>query len=83
VQQRAQPRSLGQTVQTIAQPGYGLSALPAIGAAFRRTRWDRWVQSGLAVTTTLAGGLAPVLWGERAATAGLLAGEWRSWWRSR
>lgn len=74
VQQLAQPRSLGQTVQTIAQLGYGLSALLAVGTAFRRTWWDRWVQSGFAVTTTLAGGLAPVVWGERAAMAGLLAG---------
>jgi hypothetical protein len=64
--------TLGQRVQTCVQICYGVFAVLAIATIFRGRRWARLALIGLALTATVAGGLAAVSWGSASLAMGLL-----------
>ncbi len=63
----------GQAMQSAAQVAYGLLSLMAVGTTFWHRRWMRPVLAGWALALTVAGGLAPVVWGDSSAAVGLLS----------
>ncbi len=64
----------GQTVQSASQLGYGVFGLATLITLFQGIGWAGLARAGWLVTVTLAGGLAPVVWGGSPTTTGLLAG---------
>jgi hypothetical protein len=64
----------GQQAQTAAQIAYGLLSILTIVTTFRGHRWRRPIRAGWVVAVTVAGGLAPVVWGGSGLGIGLLAG---------
>ena len=74
LRQLPQSQGVGQTVQSWGQLLYGvLSGLAAV-TAFRGRRWASLVLIPWAASLTMAGGLAPVVWGDTGWGSGLLAG---------
>lgn len=72
LRQIPQSATVGQRAQSIAQVTYGgLSVLMVIGVLWRR-RWAP-IQVCWTASTTVAGGLAPVVWGGSGLAVGLLA----------
>lgn len=64
LKQLPQAETAGQLVQTIAQLGYGALSPASIVAAVQAHRWAPRLHAAWAVSVTVAGGLAPVVWGE-------------------
>lgn len=65
--------STGQKVQTVFQLLYGVLSLLVIGATFRVGPVARVARWAWVITLTIAGGLAPVVWGGSTWVAGLAA----------
>jgi hypothetical protein len=74
IQQYSESHTTGQWVQTSLQLVFGVFSILALIVAFRASRWRRVVNVGFVVSTTLGGGLAPIVWGEQGLFAGLAAG---------
>jgi hypothetical protein len=74
IQQYSESHTTGQWVQTNLQLVFGIFSILAVIAAFRASRWRRAVNVGFVASTTLAGGLAPIVWGEQGVLPGLAAG---------
>jgi peptidoglycan/LPS O-acetylase OafA/YrhL len=74
IQQWSQPLSPGQRIQTGAQFAYGLLALLAVASISRTGTFGRVVRVSWLVAITVAAGMAPVVWGDAAWGAGLVAG---------
>jgi hypothetical protein len=72
--QLSEAHTLGQKTQTVCQFAYGLFALLSVVTTFRGHRWSPVSYAGWTVSITLAGGLAPVVWGDASVAIGLLSG---------
>lgn len=66
--------TIGQIVQTVVQLLYGVLSVACIAVRFWAPGWIRPVVITWAVSLSLAGGLAPVVWGHSAIWIGILAG---------
>jgi hypothetical protein len=66
--------SIGQRIQTAAQFAYGLFSLLTVASLFLTGMITRIVRASWLVAITIAGGMAPVVWGGAAWWAGLVAG---------
>ena len=64
----------GTVLQSVAEFGYGLLSAAVILTAFRFRTLARAIRFAWLATLTMAGGLAPVVWGGTGPAAGLLAG---------
>lgn len=73
VNELPQSETPGQTVQALTQFGYGLFALLSVVTTFWARRWNPLMLGGWTVSATLAGGLAPVVWGGASLLAGFAA----------
>lgn len=69
-----QSQSAGQKVQTVFQLLYGLLSLLLIVSTLRVAPFRRFVGWAWVITFTIAGGLAPPVWGDSTWLAGLAAG---------
>lgn len=74
VEQVSQAQTLGQKVQTASQFVFGLLSLLVGASAFRVHRFSRIVRWTWVAAVTIAGGLAPVVWGASPWASGLVAG---------
>jgi len=74
IRQWPESRSLAQKVQTFAQFGYGFFALLAVVSAFWEQGTAQFIRIFWLITLIIAGGLAPVVWGESGWAAGMVAG---------
>jgi hypothetical protein len=74
VDQLPQSTTPGQTIQTVTQFAYGLFALLSLLTTFWARRWNPHMLVGWTISVTLAGGLAPVVWGDSSLPIGLVAG---------
>ena len=74
IQQWPESHSLGQKVQTGAQLAYGILSLLAVASVARTAGFTRVVRLSWLVTITIAAGMAPLVWGDGAWGAGLVAG---------
>ena len=74
ISQYSESHTTGQWVQTTLQLVFGVLSLCAIIVAFRASRGRRAVNVVLVASTTLAGGLAPIVWGQAGLLPGLAAG---------
>ena len=68
-----QSQSIGQRIQTAAQFAYGLFALLTVASVWRPGTFARVVRVTFLVAVSVAAGLAPVVWGDAAWWAGLVA----------
>lgn len=66
--------STGQMAQTISQLVYGVGALLCIVTTLWAQRWASIARLVFLIGITLAGGLAPVVWGDAQIPSGLIAG---------
>jgi hypothetical protein len=64
----------GQVVQTVLQLVFGALSLAVIAVWFGARQWSRPVIIAWVVSLSLAGGLAPVVWGQSSVTIGIVAG---------
>jgi len=69
-----QAQSIGQRTQTAAQFAYGLFSLLTVASITRSDTLVSVVRASWLVAITIAGGMAPVVWGGAAWWAGLIAG---------
>ena len=69
-----QSQSTAQKVQSVFQLLYGVLSLLVIGSTLRVGPFDRVVGWAWLITFTVAGGLAPPVWGDSTWLAGLAAG---------
>jgi hypothetical protein len=67
-------KTLGQQVQTVTQLAFGVLSIAVIAVWFWARQWSRPVLVAWAVSLGLAGGLAPVVWGEATIPIGILSG---------
>jgi len=74
VQQYPGIQSTGQWVQTAFQFLLGAFSVLSLIVTFRFLHWRRVVYPGLALSVGLAGGFAPVVWGEQSLVIGLASG---------
>ena len=74
IEQWPEAQSLGQKVQRVAQFAYGVLSVLAVASTARTGTFTRVVQTSWLVAITVAGGMAPVVWGDAAWGAGLAAG---------
>jgi len=74
VEQWPASRSPGQKVQSVAQFAYGTFSLLALATGVGSARIARAVQVSWLVCLTIAGGLAPPVWGASGWGRGILAG---------
>jgi len=74
ISQYSESHSTGQWVQTTLQLVFGVVSLCAIIVAFRASRWRRTVNGVFVASTTVAGGLAPIVWGDAGLLPGVAAG---------
>ena len=65
ISQYSESHTTGQWVQTTLQLVFGVFSLCAIIVAFRASRWRRGVNVVFVASTTLAAGLAPIVWGDQ------------------
>lgn len=70
----SQSQSMGQKVQSTTQFLYGVLSLLVIWSTLRVGRFHRVVRWAWVVTFSVAGGLAPPVWGGSTWPAGLVAG---------
>lgn len=73
VEQLPESISAGQYVQSAAQLIYGICAILCIATVFRWREFAVPVQLGFVAGCVVAGGFAPVSWGETSYGVGLLA----------
>jgi len=66
--------TLGQKFQTACQFAYACFALLSVATTFRARRWSSASYAAWAVSLTLAGGLAAVVWGDASVAVGLVSG---------
>ena len=71
ISQYSESHTTGQWVQTTLQLVFGVFSVLAVIVAFRPSRWRRAVNVVFIASTTLAGGLAPIVWGEQGLAAGV------------
>lgn len=74
IQQYSASHTTGQWIQTNLQLVFGVFSILALITVFRPSRWRRAVNVGFVVSTTLAGGLAPIVWGKQGLFPGIAAG---------
>src|SRR5215212_10118440 len=74
IHQWPQPQSPGQRIQTVAQFAYGFFAALTVASVWRSEAFGRVARVSFLVSLSLAGGLAPVVWGGAAWWTGLVAG---------
>lgn len=74
IRQIPESRGTGEIVQSLSQIVYGLSAALAVVTTGVARRWRPWMLTGFAVGATLAGGLAPVVWGDSSIGTGVIGG---------
>jgi hypothetical protein len=74
ISQWPESHSVAQKVQTVAQFGYGFLALFAVVSIFWQQGTARFIRIFWLITLTIAGGLAPIVWGEAGWAAGIGAG---------
>ena len=74
VQQYPEIHSTGQWFQTAFQLAFGVFSVLSLIVTFRVKHWRRWVFPGFALSVALAGGLAPVAWGQQGLLTGVGAG---------
>ena len=74
VQQYQGVLSTGQWLQTAFQLLLGIFSVLSLIVTFRFLHWRRVVYPGLALSAGLAGGFAPVVWGEQSVVIGLVSG---------
>jgi hypothetical protein len=72
LRQLPQSVTTGQKAQSAAQIAYGVLSLLMIASALWRRQWAL-VQACWVASTTVAGGLAPVVWGGSSLALGLLS----------
>ena len=73
IEQWPEAHTTGQALQTAAQLALGVFSALTIFVMFRGRRWRPIAFIGLALSAMLAGGLAPVVWGDQGVVEGLLA----------
>ncbi len=73
VHQIPQSHTLGRGIQTVAQLSYGVLSILAVLTGYRKGRWGRLILGGWVVSITIAGGLAPVVWGGASVGIGLVS----------
>ena len=66
--------TIGQIVQTVLQLAFGGLSLTVIAVWFWARQWSRAVFSLFVASVALAGGLAPVVWGESSVLIGIVSG---------
>lgn len=64
----------GQQIQTAAQLVLGVSSFLALLTTLRARRWQRMAFVGVLLGATLAGGFAPVVWGDQSVLTGVWSG---------
>jgi hypothetical protein len=64
----------GQLLQTSMQLAFGVLSLVSLVTWFWARRWSRPVLIGWSLSLGLAGGLAPVVWGQSSVLSGVVAG---------
>ena len=74
VEQWPQSISVGQYVQSGAQVVYGVCAILCIATVFRWREFAAPIQFGFIAGCAVAGGFAPVAWGESSILSGVFAG---------
>jgi len=74
VRQVPQSQTVGQSLQSITQFGFGFFALLSLLTTFWGRRWNRSMLAGWTASVTLAAGLASVVWGEASFSVGFLSG---------
>ena len=74
IEQWPESQSLGQRVQSVAQLAYGLLSILAVATVARSDTLTTVVRVSWLAAITIAGGMAPVVWGDAAWGAGLVAG---------
>jgi hypothetical protein len=74
VEQWPAAHSLGQTVQTVAQFAYGAFSLLVVATAIGVRTSARTLQLCWLICLTIAGGLAPSVWGSAGWATDILAG---------
>lgn len=74
VDQYPNAQTTGQQVQTAAQLLLGSFSFLALLTTWRARRWQRMAFVGVLLGATLAGGFAPVVWGEQAVLTGVWSG---------
>jgi len=74
IHQLPESRTPGQVTQSISQVGFGLFALLSLVTTFWSRRWNTLMLCGWIVSSTLAGGLASIVWGGTSLAVGLVAG---------
>jgi hypothetical protein len=72
--QLSESKGIGQIAQTISQLVYGLGALLCLVTTVWAHRWAGMARLVFVTGTTLAGGLAPVVWGDATIPTGLMTG---------
>ncbi len=72
--QLAQSPTPGRQIQSIAQLAYGLLSLVSLIVWFATRRWSWSVLVAWVLSVALAGGLAPVVWGESSVAVGVVSG---------
>ena len=66
--------TIGQIVQTVLQLVFGGLSLTVIAVWFWARQWSRAVFSLFVASVALAGGLAPVVWGQSSVLIGIVSG---------
>jgi hypothetical protein len=74
VQQFSESHSTGQWIQTVLQLALGTLSVLSLIVTFRFLHWRRLVYPGFALSAGLAGGFAPVVWGDQGLLIGLVSG---------
>src|SRR5262245_36841973 len=78
IARRSDAVTIGQKLQTMAQFAFGLFGVLSVVCLFWARRWQRVMLVAWMIAVTLAGGLAPVVWGGATVGIGLLSGA-ASW----
>lgn len=73
IEQYPEIHSTGQWFQTAAQLALGVFSALTIVVMFWGRRWRPIAFIGFALSAMLAGGLAPIVWGQQGVVEGLLA----------
>jgi len=64
----------GRQIETATQMAYGLFALLSLVTTFRARHWAPLLLTSFAISASVAGGLASVVWGESGVGTGVLSG---------
>ena len=72
INQWPQPQTPGQRLQTITQFAYGFLSLAVVLSVWK-TRYARLIRNCWLASLTVAGGIAPVVWGDAGWFSGVVA----------